>query len=566
MAPVGRAGGFVREFVHGPAIWLVPVLAGWCLSAGIVITPKTDIMQDYFASVAPHIASQRGGRDVQQGICPSEPTPQNAERCAAGAAASVDVTSYTSAAGALVSFLVTPGLGRISDELGRRPFVLGGFVLPLLGHVCLAWYYSSVRRGWPAYVDLWAYLGLSALGFSIPISMSLSYFADSFSPHNRAAGFGVVLFTFSAAIIIGPKLGTFLPVEVALWAAVGINALGLLAGALFLPETLSAERRALARAHAPGRRARVRDFVDAASILGRDRFFAVLAAVAATDGVALQGMQDVSLFYLKETLGFDDGARGALLECVGFGGLIVQALLLKPLVACIRERGTLLLGLGCTWALICTYALVGQLRTSGRIGPGGASAAVFAVIVPAQALAGVTFPAISALKANHAHSEEQGQVQGALSGARSLATGAGPLLTAWLWRALPGRQYLVYYVLASFVLLALALAALTLPRARALPGATRLKEPLLDAAAEEEAGRPSGVHSRLDAGAGGMRASASEPSLRTGSDASEEDADLALSIGVSVGHGAGMGAAPHTASMSRIAVAPVRCSRSSPGA
>jgi hypothetical protein len=58
---------------------------------------------------------------------------------------------------------------------------------------------------------------------------------------------------------------------------------------------------------------------------------------------------------------------------------------------------------------------------------------VFAAI-SLGALAMVTFPAISSLKANHVGAGEQGQIQGALVGAQSLAGGLGPLLFSYIFK------------------------------------------------------------------------------------------------------------------------------------
>lgn len=125
--------GVLHELWHGPAKWLVPVLLGWALCAGITITPITDIEQDYFASAYPHLAL-RGGSGVRVGVCAAQPPADaDAARCAHAVSAGVSIASYSDAVGSLVVFILSPGLGRLSDEHGRRPFVLGTFVVPQVG-------------------------------------------------------------------------------------------------------------------------------------------------------------------------------------------------------------------------------------------------------------------------------------------------------------------------------------------------------------------------------------------------------------------------------------------------
>lgn len=126
--------GLLHELWHGPGKWLVPVLLGWALSAGIAITPVTDITQDYFASAYPSLRVRGGGASVKIGVCAASPPPEaDAQRCLAAASAGVSVASYSDAVGSLVIFVLSAGIGRLSDEHGRRPFVLGTFLLPQVG-------------------------------------------------------------------------------------------------------------------------------------------------------------------------------------------------------------------------------------------------------------------------------------------------------------------------------------------------------------------------------------------------------------------------------------------------
>lgn len=123
--------GLLYELWHGPGKWLVPILLGWALGAGVAITPLTDLTQDYFASAYPSLIVHGGGSSVRVGVCAAEPPPEaDAARCVAAASASVTVASYSDAVGSLVIFILSAGLGRLSDEYGRRPFVLGTFLLP----------------------------------------------------------------------------------------------------------------------------------------------------------------------------------------------------------------------------------------------------------------------------------------------------------------------------------------------------------------------------------------------------------------------------------------------------
>jgi MFS family permease len=79
------------------------------------------------------------------------------------------------------------------------------------------------------------------------------------------------------------------------------------------------------------------------------------------------------------------------------------------------------------------FGLAVQIVENVAIAAAFSKTEVFAAI-SLGALAMVTFPAISSLKANHVGAGEQGQIQGALVGAQSLAGGLGPLLFSYIFK------------------------------------------------------------------------------------------------------------------------------------
>lgn len=105
-----------------------------------------------------------------------------------------------------------------------------------------------------------------------------------------------------------------------------------------------------------------------------------------------------------------------------FGGcaLIVQGFLLRSMLSFLGEQRVLVLGLS-------SYC-VQQLALAAAQHKSTALAAV-----SFGSLGSVTFPTISSIKANNAEEHEQGSVQGALYGARALASGTGPLAFALLF-------------------------------------------------------------------------------------------------------------------------------------
>jgi hypothetical protein len=116
-----------------------------------------------------------------------------------------------------------------------------------------------------------------------------------------------------------------------------------------------------------------------------------------------------------------------------------QVLLMQPLLCCIGEKGTLI------------FALVASVVKWTGIGLALSKMQVFA-FDGLGALAFLSLPMISSLKANAIGPHEQGALQGALSGLQALSSGFGPLLFMLLWQFLTEHPATLY-----------------LPRVRSLP-------------------------------------------------------------------------------------------------
>ena len=97
-------------------------------------------------------------------------------------------------------------------------------------------------------VSLFAYYAAAAACdgvSSCSSSLSQAFVADVISPPNRAAAFSLTMAAVSLALLLGPFLGTRLPsVQAATWLAIAGASLSVLYVAIFVPEPLTAERRA----------------------------------------------------------------------------------------------------------------------------------------------------------------------------------------------------------------------------------------------------------------------------------------------------------------------------------
>ncbi len=338
----------------------------------------------------------------------------------------------------VVSLLLTPLLGGLSDLHGRKPFIVAGFAASLPFFLALI---AAARGLAPAYLPYC----FSALFDGVnSFSVSQAYIADVVAPERRAVAFGLVTAVVSVALLLGPALAGAVPdVESALWwALLGLGATTAWV-ALFLPESLSKDaRQAEAQRRADAAAARSDDGVDDATRGGRHArrarlpgslrslrdalrapLFRRLAALTALCAVCGDALADVTSQTLQMRAAFTPRDMAAYFMIYGACGIGVQAFLMRPLLALAGERGAVLFGMAC---FVITKSLFG-LRTLTR----GMAFAAAAVGTGAE----VIFPAVSALTANGAAAHEQGATQGGLFAARSLAAGLAPLGWAALFRA-----------------------------------------------------------------------------------------------------------------------------------
>ena len=143
------------------------------------------------------------------------------------------VASYAAA-----QLLGAPLLGRLSDRYGRKPVLLISLTGTFIGFLILGFANS-----------LWM-LFLSRIldGFTGGnISVAQAYITDVTDESNRARGLGMLGAAFGLGFIIGPALGGILSVygfALPAFVAASLSMISILGVLFFLPESLSADKRA----------------------------------------------------------------------------------------------------------------------------------------------------------------------------------------------------------------------------------------------------------------------------------------------------------------------------------
>lgn len=296
--------------------------------------------------------------------------------------------------GQLVS---APLLGQASDRYGRRPVLIFSLAGTILSLVLMATAQHLGTLFLARLID-----GLSGGN----ISTARAYIADITEPKDRARAYGLIGAAFGLGFIVGPALsGALAPVSYVapIWAAAGLTCLAMVMAILWLPETV---HRATAATGA--------SWTSTVAMMRRPQVRRVLT-IDFTYWLAFAVFQTTFALFAARRFGFDAGRTGYFFAAFGVLGVVVQAVLIRPVVERLGERATFILGLLC--------AVTGLIATT--VAP---SVALFgASLVPVAVGMGLGHPTMTALVSRAGRDDEQGRVQGAASAVESLGRAIGPV-------------------------------------------------------------------------------------------------------------------------------------------
>lgn len=334
---------------------------------------------------------------------------------------------------AIMQFVFAPVLGALSDRLGRRPVLLLSLAGAAVNYVVMAFAPS-----------LWMLLlGRAVAGLtSANISVATAYITDVSPEETRARRFGLFNATFGAGFIIGPVLGGVLGdywLRLPFISAALLNAGNFLLALFLLPESREPSRERINIAALNPLRP-LRWVASRKQLIPVALLFFLLSATGEVSGTCWALWGNDAFRWNGLWIGLSLGAFGV---CQA----LAQAFLPGPAVSLFGERGAILTGVaGASIAFV-----VMAFATHGWM--------IFA-IMPFFALAGIGAPALQSLATRLVDESRQGEFQGVLASAVSLAAIVGPLVFSSLYflvrKRWPGAIWLsavaVYLIAVPIVL------------------------------------------------------------------------------------------------------------------
>jgi DHA1 family tetracycline resistance protein-like MFS transporter len=301
---------------------------------------------------------------------------------------------------AVMQFIFAPVLGSLSDRLGRRPVLLISLVGSAVNYLFLAFA--------PSFWML--LLGRAIAGVtSANVSVASAYITDITPEDMRARRFGLFNAMFGIGFIIGPVLGGSLGdywLRLPFIAAAVMNTCNLLLAFFILPESRTPTREKIDLTALNPLRP-LRWVLSVKRLLPITIIFFIFSATGEVYGTcwALWG---------NDTFQWNGLWIGLSLGTFGVCQTLAQMLLPGPAVKLLGERATILAGVAGT----CIALSVMAFATQGWM--------IFA-IMPVFALGGIGAPTLQSLATRQVDESRQGQFQGVLASAVSLASIVCPL-------------------------------------------------------------------------------------------------------------------------------------------
>jgi MFS family permease len=315
-------------------------------------------------------------------------------------------TTYSAA-----QFLATPVLGGLSDRYGRRAILLVSLMGEVVGYLMMG-FANSLTALYVARIVT----GVTAGN----IGAAQAYLADITAPQDRTRIFGLAGAAFGAGFLFGPALGgalSLIDLRLTAFAASGLVFLNVIFAAIFLPESLSLER----RSNSP-LRSHLNPFGIMVRLLERPILRSPLLAMFLLNG-AFAGMQSNLAVFLNARFGFGPTEVAPLFVALAATGVLMQGIAIRKLSQRFADA-TILLG--------------GVLTTSSAftlIGFAVEPLVLFPAMVLLSAGNALWRAPLASLFTKLVSEREQGMANGGAQSTMALAAVVGPVVAGFAYES-----------------------------------------------------------------------------------------------------------------------------------
>ncbi len=346
---------------------------------------------------------------------------------------------------AFMQLLFGPTIGNLSDRYGRRPVLLISLFFMGIDYIVM----GVAHTIWLLFV------GRVIGGLTASTQPTVAaYIADISEPDEKAQNFGLVGAAFGIGFVLGPLFGAAFAefgTRAPFYAAAAFSLGNMVFGWFVLPETVTDEIR------------RPFDWKRANPLgglihIGRLPGLKLLLAIMFFFQVAFTVYPAIWSFYTLERFGWEPWMIGVTLAAYGVAIAFVQGWLIRVVLKYMSERQAVLFGLVFEMVGFFGYGFITETWQ------------VF-VLIPLGSLGAVALPALQGIMSRTALDNQQGELQGVLTGVVSLAMIISPLIMTLIFREfvkdgslfyLPGAPFLLAFML---TLLCFGLMCLTPKRA-----------------------------------------------------------------------------------------------------
>ena len=327
---------------------------------------------------------------------------------------------------AIMQFIFAPVLGNLSDKFGRRPILLLSLTGFGIDYIFLA---LAPSIGWLIVGRLIA--GITGAS----MTTATAYIADISTPENRAQNFGMIGAAFGIGFIIGPVMGGLLGeygARLPFVVAAILSLLNALYGYFILPESLDkAHRRPFdwKRANPLGSLLRLKKYPSIGGLIGS----LILIYLAS------HSVQSTWTFINIEKFKWSEATIGYSLGMVGILVALVQGGLIRFVNPRLGNEKSVYIGLLLYSVGLVLFAFASQTWM------------MFVFLIP-YCLGGIAGPALQSILSGEVPSNEQGELQGALTSLISATTIIGPLIMTYLFAHFTQKNAPVHFPGAPFLL------------------------------------------------------------------------------------------------------------------